>query len=658
MTTISQLINDGIRYINLGELNLAEKCFTAIFQQNDQHPDSHHLLAIVYLQKNDCLKQAEHHLDIALTLSPGNKIFLNTLGSLYSKTNRLNEAKQSFQKALEAQPDYTDALYNLGHVEYISRNYLDALEIFHTLLTNTPDHSNALNNLGLVYMALRRPKKAESYFQLALEQNPLSSDYYINIANAYHETQQHTAAINAINTAITLSPNNADAYNNLATYYMEQKFFSLAIKKFKIALKKKPLSQKIIFNLGLCFHKDQNYTQAIKQFDSYLAIEPNHMSALINRGNAFYKSCQFSNAEQDYKKSLQTLPDNLGGLLGLGHLYRRLGQLKLSIEYYTKTIMLNPGNPNAHFCKALVLLKDGQFNAGWRHYEWRFAINEQSKHAKVQLDTPLWSGEPLENKTLLVIGEQGLGDIVHFSRYLNLLKRENVYIRLVCAQPVKKLIESMNCVDEIIDRQSSWQIAEDYYVYLLSLPKILGMTLENIPTECPYFYTNKLLVEKWQKRIYSDKFKIGIAWSGNPDQIENSDRSCPLSALLPIINLPSVQVFSLQKNHGAEQLTNYIEQYDVIDYTNELHDFHDTACLMQAMDLVITIDTSVAHVAGAVNTPVWTLLWFAHCWRYLQHRTDSPWYPSMRLFRQPEINDWDSVVQDVVDTLKIEYSVN
>jgi hypothetical protein len=210
-----------------------------------------------------------------------------------------------------------------------------------------------------------------------------------------------------------------------------------------------------------------------------------------------------------------------------------------------------------------------------------------------------------------------------------------------------RLLEGFDGIDELVDRTRPWQIQCDFHVHLLSLPHVFGTTLDTIPGSVPYLFADDKVVQSWRARLDQTTVNVGLAWCGNPDQAENAYRSCPLSSLEPLWGVGGVTYYSLQKGAGAEELGKLPVPAPIVDYTDELTDFADTAALIRALDLVITVDTSVAHLAGALNAPVWTMLWFAHCWRYLQTREDSPWYPSMRLFRQPTIGDWPGVVARV-----------
>ena len=299
-----------------------------------------------------------------------------------------------------------------------------------------------------------------------------------------------------------------------------------------------------------------------------------------------------------------------------------------------------------------MIEKSGNFTAGWRHYEWRFEVTDKHFIKQPDLRCIEWQGEDIAESTLTVIGEQGFGDIIHFSRYIPDLRNRCRSITFCCPPALTKIFKDLPGIDHFQDRDKPWRLQTDYHVHLLSLPRIFNTTIDSIPSQVPYVSADPVAVEAWRDRLKPETMNIGLVWGGNPDQAENIDRSCPIENLLPLTKIPGTTFYSLQKGESKDQLLELdSSQHGIIDYTDELDDFADTAALVKALDLVITVDTSVAHLVGALNHPVWTLLWFAHCWRYLQKREDSPWYPSMRLFRQSSIGNWPSVVDQVSEAL-------
>ena len=648
------LIREGVRLLSLDECAKAVDCFEKVLERAPDHPDAHHLIAVSCLRSGVDLDRAERHVSRALQLRPGEAVFKNTQGSLLSAQEKHREALACFQQALETNPDYLDALFNCAHVSRVLGQNVAALALFDRILEKVPDHAESLNASGVIFVESGRPGLARDRFLAALEQDPLRPEYYLNLANALQALGDTDEAISNAQTALALAPTSAEALNNLGSFYLEQGSLEDARHCFERSLELDETSLRALYNLGVCYHEIGEHVKSVEIYDRFLAQYPAVTNAALNRANALFKLGRYDEALRQFDEVLDQAPGHHAALMGLGHGYRRLGELARASDYYAAAIRTQPASSAAHFALSLVLLKQGDFIRGWRHYEWRFASNDKPQGQFLQLQTPDWSGEPLEGKSILVVGEQGLGDIVHFCRYLKQLKAMGAKVIMVSAPELDELVATMNCVDEVIPRTGPWYMQGDYHVYLLSLPFKLRTTLDTIPAECPYFIVDEDRVQYWRARLDPGRMNIGIAWSGNPKQAENESRSCPLTVLKPISDLAGVQVYSLQKNHGAEQLRDHAASYDIIDYTDEFATYYDTASFMKALDLVITVDTSVAHVAGAINARVWTILWFAHCWRYLRHRTDSPWYPSMRLFRQRRVGDWAGVVDDVLAALQLE----
>ncbi|MCK5361005.1 MAG: glycosyltransferase family protein, partial [Gammaproteobacteria bacterium] len=453
--------------------------------------------------------------------------------------------------------------------------------------------------------------------------------------------------------ALAIDPTNAKAYTNLGCAYYEQDDYYAAITAYKKALDIDPESQETLFNLGTVLFKNKEYEEALHIDNQALKINKEWPPLLVNRANAFYKLTRFDEAIADYKAALRILPNYKPALISLAGTYRRMGDLDTAVSWFDRVISSEPDNASAHLGKSLALLKSGNFVAGWRHYEWRFEVTDKHFIKLPNLYCIEWHGEDISESSLTVIGEQGYGDIIHFVRYIPELRKRCSSITFICAPGLTRLLRDLPGIDHILNRDQPWSLETDHYVHLLSLPRIFNTTLESIPSKVPYVSASSVAVDSWKSRLNPEKMNIGIVWGGNPDQVENTDRSCPLESFMPLTEIPGTEFYSLQKGEPQKQLLALSSTSSkVIDYTDELEDFADTAALVKALDLVITVDTSVAHLSGALNQPVWTMLWFAHCWRYLQVREDSPWYSSMRLFRQSSIGDWSSVIDQVAVALK------
>ena len=641
-------MQEGLKALQLEDVSRAELLFHQALDIDPDYPDANHLLGIIHLQFLNRPDSAKHYISLAQAVCPQEPVFLNSLGTVYWYQGKLSKARDLFEKAVEFKPDYTDAIYNLGNAQRDLKAYSRAQHCYQKVIELDPEYINAYNDLGITLHHQGKMHDAVEQFNLALEQDPMRADYYLNLANVYLDFGETEGAFLAVQNALAIDPENAKAYNNLGSAYFRQEDYTEAITAYQKSLAIDPKSLETSYNLGMVLFKNKEYEEALRVNNQALLINSEWPPLLVNRANALYKLNRFDEAIADDEAALQILPGYKSALISLAAIYRRLGELKNAVSCFDRVISTEPDNANAHLGKSLALLKSGDFSGGWRHYEWRFEVTGKHFIKLPNLRCIEWHGENISGATLTVIGEQGYGDIIHFSRYIPELKKRCDSITFCCAPALTRLFKDLPGIDHFVDRDQPWALETDYYVHLLSLPKVFNTTLESIPSRVPYVSVDQAAVKFWKSRLNKETMNIGIVWGGNPDQIENSDRSCPVETLIPLTEIPGTAFYSLQKGEPRNQLLKLSTTPSrIVDYTDELEDFADTASLVKALDLVITVDTSVAHLAGALNHPVWTMLWFAHCWRYLQKREDSPWYPSMRLFRQTNIGDWSSVVEQV-----------
>jgi hypothetical protein len=310
---------------------------------------------------------------------------------------------------------------------------------------------------------------------------------------------------------------------------------------------------------------------------------------------------------------------------------------------------LKPDYADAHLNRAVAWLLAGDWQRGWPEYQWRW----RTKHLiPRRFPQPAWAGEPLTGKAILLHAEQGLGDTIQFVRYASLVKQHDATVIMECPKPLLALLEGCAGVDQLVGQGDDLP-AFDVHAPLLSVPGILNTSLETIPARIPYLFARPLLLEQWRRTLIGlDGFKIGITWQGSPKFRGDCFRSIPLRCFAPLARIPGVRLISLQKGAGAEQLAEVQGLFSVAELGSRLPDFIDTAAVMKNLDLVITSDTGPAHLAGALGVPVWVALSFAPDWRWLLDRSDSPWYPTMRLFRQTELGHWPAVFEEIAGALR------
>jgi tetratricopeptide (TPR) repeat protein len=411
------------------------------------------------------------------------------------------------------------------------------------------------------------------------------------------------------------------------------------------ALQMRPDSAEAYNRLGVLFKRLGKFEQAIENFRRSLRINSCYAAAHDNLGNALRARGDVDEAIECYRRALQLNPQVPGTYNNLGNALTQQGQLDDAVSSFRSALDIDSSIPTVHMNLGIALLLTGNFKEGFDEYEWRWKTDDQVFNR--DFARPLWDGGPLESGSILLHGEQGLGDTLQFVRYAPLVKALGGKVILACDRSLARLLKECNGVDALVsegDRLPEFNV----HASLLSLPRILGTTIESIPDSVPYLDPDTELVDQWRRTLDRvDGLKIGIAWHGSPRHPRNRSRSIPLVEFAPVAGLPDVRLYSLQLGPGREQLSGFQKHFEVTDLADDVHDFMDTAAILMNLDLVITCDTSVAHLAGALGVPVWVAIPFAPDWRWMLVRDDSPWYPTMRLFRQTKLDDWDGVFERI-----------
>jgi len=355
----------------------------------------------------------------------------------------------------------------------------------------------------------------------------------------------------------------------------------------------------------------------------------------------------FDEAEEYYQKALQINPYHEYTYNNLGALFKENGQLDKAMQCYRKALQLNPHNAEIHFGYSLAFLLSGNFQEGFKEYEWRWRTSKFIPYHR-DYSQPAWDGSDIKGKTIAIHAEQGFGDTIQFVRYTSLIAARGAKILLICQNHLASLFKNVEGVHQVIGEDEELP-SFDFHCPLLSLPLLCKTTLDTIPAKVPYIAVEPRLVQQWKEKLHDRKLRIGLSWAGNPQNERDHLRSCPLSIFSPLSQLDDIVFYSLQKEI-YNKTVNHAETF-LIDLTEEIKDFADTAAIIESLDLVISVDTAVVHLAGALGKPIRILIPYSPDWRWMLDRKDSPWYPSMRLFRQPSFGDWESVIADIKDEL-------
>ncbi|MFC1676782.1 tetratricopeptide repeat protein [Planctomycetota bacterium] len=389
----------------------------------------------------------------------------------------------------------------------------------------------------------------------------------------------------------------------------------------------------------------ENYSQAIKHKPDYAEAYNNIAAALQGQGN-------YETSMENCGKAISLKGDYAQAYNTMGSILQNLGRYEEAIENYSKAIGLAPDYAEVHNNLGMGLLLKARFAQGWQEYEWRLkCANRVYPHHYQQ---PLWDGRPFAGKRILVHYEQGFGDSIQFVRYLPMIKQRGGTVIFEERKPLIKLFENFDGIDELIETSSSNKVdvAFDFYLPLLSAPMIFGTTLESVPSNVPYLKADPVKIEYWREKVKGDDFKVGVVWAGLPSHKNDHNRSCRLEHFGPLSKMAGVKLYGLQKGEASREAEYLREEMEIVNLGEQLEDFADTAGAIENMDLIISVDTSVLHLAGAMGKCVWGLIPYGSEWRWMLERQDSPWYPGMKLFRQKKSGDWAAVFESVQQQLK------
>ena len=583
--------------------------------------------------------------DKAIALNPGYADAHSNRGNALQDLKRFEEAVASYDEAIALKPDHANARNNRGNALSALKRFEMALASYDAAIAVKPDYAEAFNNRGSVLRELKRPEEALASYDAAIALRPDHADAHNNRGNALKELKRLEAAIASYDAAIGIKPDYAEAFNNRGNVLQDLKRFEEALASYGKAIALKPDHADAFSNRGNALQALRRFEEALTSCDRALALNSRHIDAYCNRGNVLQELKRFDDSIASYNRALALNPDHADVLNNRGNANLELKRFDEAIADYENSIALRPGLADAFKNKGLANLLLGRFAEGWADHEWRWKAKDAASK-QPQLQAKEWRGEDLKGRSIFVYMEQGLGDTMQFARYLPLLVKRGAKVTISASPKVFRLLRPL-CegieVTESIPRLQTF----DFHCALMSLPLHFRTDLSSIPADIPYLYAEDGLAAQWKDRLGSDGFKIGIVWQGNPSGVVDRGRSMPLREFFLLARIDGVRLISLQKNHGLDQLGEVPPDIEIEtlgdDFDSGPDAFIDTAAVMANLDLVISSDTSTAHLAGALGLPLWVGLKYVPDWRWLLDREDSPWYPTARIFRQERIGDWSGV---------------
>ncbi|CAB3652800.1 tetratricopeptide repeat protein [Trinickia soli] len=612
------------------------------------------------------LVDAERDYRAAIEADPVHTDALHLLGVLRHQQGRHEEAADLVSRAVALRPDDAALQLNLGNALKALGRLDGAIERFRNALTLAPEFPLAHYNLGNAYAQAGRHEDAVDAFEKSLRLQPNDASTFNNLGNALHALGRSDEAIAAFSRALALRPGHAGAHNNLGMAFAALARPDDAVAQFRAALAAEPRYLAAHFNLGNTLDAVGRHDEAVEAFAAALALQPAFPPALLGLGNALAALGRHAEAIARFERAVGLDPQLALAWLGLGNAHHALGAHQAALRAFDQALRLRPDLASAHLNRALTLLTLGDFGRGLPAYESRFAVaaaaTATGRLAAAPPEPPVpprWRGEPIADKTLWIEAEQGFGDTLQFLRFVPLACERAGRIVLTVQRELAPLVEPL---------AQTWRVTltvagetrpqADLHCPLLSLPLALGTRLDALPSSRRYLEAPAAYRRRWRGSLGGHaKVKIGLAWSGRIQAHEN--RALPVTLLAPLFALAGIDWLVLQPNLSDDDklaLDTAARSASIHRLDTRIRDFADTAAIIDKLDAVVSIDTSIAHLAGALGKPLWLMLPFAADWRWFTNTDRSPWYPSARLVRQPAPGQWQSVVEQVALAVSSEFS--
>jgi tetratricopeptide (TPR) repeat protein len=610
------------------------------------------------LMKEGKVKEAKVKLEEIVEYDQKNTEALHLLGIINAQTGNPKEGIKLLQKVIDIEPDKAETFCDLATVMQSMGNKNSAADYYKKAIDINPKMFQAHYNLGNINAERGKIEESINAYKKAIEINPKFSPAYNNLGNVLKAGRRVAEALYMYQHAILVDPNYIPAYNNVGLILQDQGKSDEAIQIFEKALAMNPNFLEVSINLANAYKSKRRYSDAIELYKKVVKNNPKYAYAYNNLGLTYQEMGKNELALYYYKQALKIAPEFADVLSNMGSLHQKMGKLTEALKYYEQAIEKRPNYSQALFNVSTIHFLKGEYEKAWKYHEARLgfpdAVEREQRYLSVR-KVPKWKGESLSGKTIFVYSEQGFGDSIQFSRYLPLLKSEKGASKVLFRpqSTLEELFRGSDLDTEVLDPYlEKDKFVYDFYIPLLSLPYHFKTTTQNVPKTKRYLKAKSEKVEEYKGKYFrNEKFKIGIAWQGFWHHSGDLQRSISLKMFLPVF-LGSTQIYSLQKGPGEDQLLGLPDSYGAVELGKTFKDFFDTAAAIENLDLVIAVDTAVAHLAAALGKKTWILLPPIPDWRWRLEGSKSVWYDSVRLFRKKEEGSWKDLFEEVASALK------
>ncbi|MHC4432259.1 MAG: tetratricopeptide repeat protein [Planctomycetota bacterium] len=572
----------------------------------------------------------------------------------HHRAGDLEEAEALYLQVLGEEPDNAAILHLLGALAHQKGRHDVALDFLGRAIASDESVAEFHNTLGVVLQGVCRQKESLAEYRQAILLRPDYAEAHNNMGRALQNLGKCSQAIEHYRQAARLAPDCAEIHYNLGSALQSEGRHGEAADNYRRALKLRPTYAQAFNNLGISLKELGRFQQAIQACNEAIRLEPGCLRYHCNLASILQHQGRLAEALVHCERAASLEPDSAEVYHNMASVLRDLGRCDEAVEQNRRAIRLRPEHAETHWNQAVVHLLNGAFSEGWKQFEWRRKTDWHTSAYPHEHRQPRWSGESLAGKRLLVHCEQGLGDCIQFVRYLPMIKALGATVVFEAWPSLCGLLREFDEIDELVELsfETKTQAKFDLCTSVMDLPGIFGTTEQTIPACVPYIHADPARAEYWGGQLAGPDLKVGVVWAGSARHANDHNRSCRLEHFAPVGRIEGIKLYGLQKGEPARQVDESAAMIGVENLADRFEDFTDAAAAIENLDMIISVDTAVLHLAGAMGKCVWALLPYAPDWRWMLVRSDSPWYPTMKLFRQERWGDWSSVLKRVAYELR------